>query len=87
MQLCSNLGPEYRFRNVYKGKKLYTYCEPDCRLNNGGCQEDEVCSLREGRCIAGTDPKICPRVAVCTKRPVVDANSQMNSNSGKVNNI
>ena len=26
------------------------YCEPSCDLNNGGCGDDEVCSLRQETC-------------------------------------
>ena len=26
------------------------YCEPSCDLDNGGCGDDEICSLTQGIC-------------------------------------
>ena len=38
------------------------YCEPSCDLDNGGCADNEVCSLLQENCI--NDP--CPPVVQCS---------------------
>ena len=39
------------------------YCEASCDLNNGGCADDEVCSLQQQQtCINGS----CPPVVQCS---------------------
>ena len=38
------------------------YCEPSCDLNNGGCADNEVCSLQQQHnCTGGP----CPPVVQC----------------------
>jgi len=38
------------------------YCEPSCDLDNGGCADDEVCSLQQATCVGGP----CPPVVQCS---------------------
>lgn len=38
------------------------YCEPSCDLDNGGCADDELCSLRNVTCIQAP----CPPAVDCT---------------------
>ena len=37
------------------------YCEPLCGLDNGGCNDNEVCSLQQQNCTNGP----CPPVVKC----------------------
>jgi len=37
------------------------YCEPSCDLDNGGCADDEVCSLQQVACVSPP----CPPVVQC----------------------
>ena len=37
------------------------YCNPSCNLDNGGCDEDEVCTLVPVQCIRAP----CPPVINC----------------------
>lgn len=37
------------------------FCNPDCRLNNGGCRADQTCKLKEVQCIRAP----CPPVVKC----------------------
>ena len=38
------------------------FCEPSCDLDNGGCADDETCSLEEVTCVRAP----CPPVVKCT---------------------
>ena len=38
------------------------YCEASCDLDNGGCADNEVCSLQQQGCTNGS----CPSVAQCS---------------------
>jgi len=46
------------------------YCEPSCDLDNGGCTDDEVCSLQQATCIGGP----CPPVVQCSSELLDIAN-------------
>ena len=37
------------------------YCEPSCDLDNGGCADDEICSLKQVTCVSAP----CPPVVQC----------------------
>ena len=37
------------------------YCEPSCDLDNGGCADNEVCTLQQQTCTNGP----CPSVVQC----------------------
>ena len=44
------------------------YCEPSCHLNNGGCSDDEICSLlKPVTCTNGPCPSrvLCAGMYVC----------------------
>jgi len=38
------------------------YCESSCDLDNGGCADDEVCSLQQATCVSPP----CPSVVQCS---------------------
>ena len=72
---CSK--PGYRARTVFDWKQFITipYCEPDCNLDNGGCEDDEVCSLRKRSCYKGA--LVCPDTIECTKQSNGDGSNAM----------
>ena len=43
------------------------YCEASCDLDNGGCADDEVCSLQQQTCTNGP----CPPVVQCSSELLV----------------
>ena len=43
------------------------YCKPSCGLDNGGCNDNEVCLLLQESCIS--DP--CPPVVQCLSKLIV----------------
>ena len=40
------------------------FCEPSCKLDNGGCQSDEICELETVQCVRAP----CPPVVNCRPR-------------------
>ena len=40
------------------------YCEPSCDIDNGGCADDEVCSLEDKVCVRSP----CPPQVKCTPK-------------------
>jgi len=38
------------------------YCDPSCDVDNGGCEDDEYCSLRNVSC---PQNRLCPSVVQC----------------------
>ena len=58
---CANVPCPDGFRcEVFNNEE--GFCQPDCSLNNGGCPEDHICSLKEVQCVRAP----CPPVVECT---------------------
>ena len=70
MMLCIQfVGCEHIAINCTRGSQCkvdeavhQAYCEPSCDLDNGGCADNEVCSLQQQTCTSGP----CPPVVKCS---------------------
>ena len=70
VQLYINVGCNNITINCARGSRCKVdetvhraYCEPSCDLDNGGCTDNEVCSLQQQHtCTSGP----CPPVVKCS---------------------